>query len=407
VRSILKGLLKYCHRAFYTLFLAALICVYHWNNYREGKFFEPKYFWEEGRITLSKKTESLLDFPIIRVKDKHGIFTQIDPLPRFRTLDGSVAHIAGVGYYMRYLFHQTQPRIFMGPSTPIQRFFFLNQVAWQYPSISARVQSRFPLIRSVIRYASNHGVTPVIVVPPTALSFLRHLAPKKLPTFSPFQINERPMDEDSYFNYQTLVNEFPTEIPDLYQAYQKHLIKKPGSDVFGYMESHWSSLGIALAAKASIENLRRRGFNLLRPQLSYDGESTPDLDDYDFIQYLHLPLGLIRRQAKFQWREKFFRLNETVEDNRSNEGRVIVAGTSHAARFIGTPYSLGNIIADSLKRDLIDFSSRGEGLTGSFIRIKLAKFKWKKGDILIWEFPIHINGRVHDDLPFEIEKPAS
>jgi hypothetical protein len=114
----------------------------------------------------------------------------------------------------------------------------------------------------------------------------------------------------------------------------------------------------------------------------------------EFIGYLQLPSFFVARRPELQWQEPYYTLRSGPA---RGQGRVLVFGTSYAERLKETEWGLGSQLGKALGREVLDLSFHGAGPIGSFIEFQKRGLKYKKGDVLVWEFPVR-----HPPVPAEV-----
>ncbi len=292
----------------------------------------------------------------------------------------SLTKIKEYGYVLRYVLGQYPSFTMVGDRLPYQRFYLREDVCPCYKKQREMNRQSRAVMSGLISSLQKKGVTVVILPIPSKVAVERAHISKRLPScvlWGSLADSAELLEEDATANYEELVAADPAHVVNLNAVYEQWLRAHPDDYLYVPSDSHWSSLGIALAAKAVVDKLggAEPAMTLVKP-VATQGE---------FIGYLQLPSFFVKRSPELQWQEPLHTLSASRGGTR---GRVLVFGTSYAERLKETEWGLGSLLGKTLGREVVDLSFHGAGPIGSFIEFQKKGLQYKKGDIVVWEFPV-------------------
>lgn len=363
-----------------TLFSLAVVA-YHIGNFQNDSFYQPSSLWEPTVIKVYVNLKPVLEWHTVKGKVSE----------RFQAVDFSSQWISRWGYALSFLGRRVPDFLFLGPKDPVQRLYVREEIPFQYPAMRKRIQEGFVhQIQEAIRFFESHGITLIIVPVPTKISIEREQLPKVLPADTIWNAGwttkeMRQGEEDPQLVYRTLVEAAPNHVVDLFTLYQKYKELSPNEELFVPGDTHWSSLGINLAAMGVIMKLRQRGWKIKKPKPHFVKYREPDFK-LDLIRPLQLPQSYLTRAPAFHWEEPLYEISPLIEG--SSQGRIYIAGTCYSKRLSKTTFGFGRILGKALRRTPMDASVVMGGAKGAFARMRAQQWALFSGDVLVWEFPI-------------------
>ncbi len=310
-------------------------------------------------------------------------------LPDHAELDFSAAWLRGWGYRLAYESRRVPDFFFLGPRRPWQRAYVREEIPFQFTSSLSAVETGLAApVRRLVAALAPKGVTVIALPVPTKISLERELLPARLPDAQWWDWDPiyslRSGSEAPESVYRAVTAAAPSETVDLFRVFSAYRASHPDAELFLPADSHWTALGITLAAAAVLDNLRARGWAIPRLTPRAAGEM-PWTYAYDFLTALQLPLAYVARAPQFDWREPLYRLPVTVAPEA---GRLWIAGSSYSRRLQGTGFSLGEQVAGALHRRLILIEHDGGRAAWGLNQMRAAGQKLRRGDVLIWEFAL-------------------
>lgn len=293
-----------------TLSLASLLLIYHLVAIANRHEF----------LSLGQRQESFIQ---IRVGDWYSNkikFLSYGDLKYGESFDYVSKKIKQISYIFRYMVNQVPNFVILGLKEPFQRFYLREEICASYKKeAQQRVRSGIWMAKLIADFEA-HGVTLIVVPIPTKISIEREFLPSKLPSCVLWGVaakDSAELEEYSYENYKAFVDGSPSHILDLYQTYRDYLKHSPGNYVYVPSDTHWSSLGIALAVKEVVYKLKKMGWAL--------GEADLELRSFEsaygeFLSYLQLPDFYVRRSNNLQWTEPLYTVNTNANPPHTNRG---------------------------------------------------------------------------------------
>lgn len=372
----------------FSLIFFLMVLVYHLGNAVAGRFLNPLKALKRNRLEVKLNQESLFALESRGVKPSSGVFRLVDlARVKFKPVDFAAGQIAQVGYSLRYLTHQVNQSIIYGPSQPLQKFVWRDDIQLGFPQRHKNQLRRLTkFVSAQISYLERHGVS-VVVVPPPAQSSVHGEYFTPLPRINPFRAVPSHAGYDPTALYKNFLSTSPRHFVDVLSVLSAYLTSHPDAQLFGPFNSHWTSLGIALASDATISKLRASQSELPTFSIVEAGFAAPHYE-HDFLQNLLLPEYFLKSLSRFQWAEPLYQLKGRGAVSRMSIPRIILAGSSYSTRFKGTPLSLGGMLAESLKSTLVDYSFDGAWASGGLEKMLAEDFHFMPGDLFVWEIPL-------------------
>jgi hypothetical protein len=189
--------------------------------------------------------------------------------------------------------------------------------------------------------------------------------------------------------YERVVTELQAmpsvEVVELQRALVRHASEP--LPLFAYDDTHWTSLGLAWAASATLEVWRGAG---LQPPVKVG--TRPDAPG-DLQYMLALPEG------------RFFRAHAGAEDLYDLPATASPGSCERPVFLLGDSYSncRGQSLARLLTRgsgcNVVDLSVEGDGPVASFPRLHAEQGSRLQGATVLWEFPIRELTRLQGFAP--------
>lgn len=379
--------------------LAALLVVYHLFNLIQGEWFHVEGRWREASLAVSAGGRELA-----------SVESRRRDLPAsYEPVDGASRAWRDLGFRVGYAVGRVPEFLFLGTHEPYQRIYLREEVPFQYPVTAGWVREALvPHLKRVAAHLEGTGVHFVIVPVPTKISIERGRVPTPLPadqTWKPARApaSVRSGTEDAYEVYRTVVDAVPGRTVDLFEAFSLYRERHKGAELFVPADSHWSSLGIAVAADAVMKKLRGEGWRLPDFQLEKLRDRRPYYF-HDLLAPLQLPIGFLRSSPGFQWHEPLYRL---VPEVPQYQGKLLLAGTCYSDRLRPLGLSLGKVLAKALHRTLVDASFRNTDALGPLRRIHSEGWLLEPGDLLVWEFALRLMADPDEPTPLPHLSPAA
>lgn len=371
--------------------LLAGLFIYHALNLVTGETIQWKGTWQPSRLTLSSGSRDLASMESRRSN-----------LPdRFEPIDGTARRWRDLGFRINYGLGRVPEATFLGPKESTQRIYLREEVAFQYPATAGWVRdSLVPHLHALARHLEGSGVHFVIVPVPTKISIERARLPTPLPSDQVWKPLRAPAtlrsgNEDAYEVYRTVAEAVPGRTVDLFEAFSLYRERHKGADLFVPADSHWSSLGIAVAAEAVTRKLKGEGWRLPDFQIEKVRDRRPYYY-HDLLGSMQLPIGFLRSNAAFQWLEPLYRV---VPEVPQYQGKLVLAGTSYSDRLRSLDVSFGKVLASALHRTLVDASVSNTDALGPLRKIKTEGWVLEKGDLFVWEFALRMMASPEEPTP--------
>ncbi len=293
--------------------------------------------------------------------------------------------LKGVGYVIRYWVSQIPDFIIEGAGSGDLEMTERHDILTLDPGVLPTLTGNLDKMSRQIGAWKNSGARVVVIPIPSKLSIERERFPAKLPPCQVWSRCNAPQVESAQTNYAEVVLRVP-EALDLFAVYRSQYLQ--GLDPYLPDESHWSSLGIGLAARAT---LARLGVNPLPEMTEADA-----FEDFHFAkQMLQLPDWYLNRHAgSARHREPTYRFAvlskpSTMRGSDLRANRLVILGTSFCLRLGHTKYGLSNLLAENLQAGLKTYCGTGNGLWGAIGQMELAGESVRGGDIVVWEVPMY------------------
>ncbi len=348
-----------------TFLLMALALVYHTGNFIHSSHFTLRQMLTWSPVKISLNGVNLFEFKSLGKRPlEHPYY------------DWSANATGELGYLLRYKTHQVPDWILYAESRPLQWFFNRDDVFLQFPAatnfIRSVVSSRVSTVTEILE---KNGITVLFIPIPTKISIERNKLAKHLPAISIWGSQNYDTEEAPEKVYKNILEVLPRNTLDLYTVFQND---KPQSSNLLYTPAggHWTSYGIAITAKAVIDYLKSRNIPFGTPFILKS--SKRQFEPAEMLPIV--PSYYADSAPEFAWTNSTFELSNVSHPAITR--RLVIWGTSFSAR------GLGEMLSSSTKLPLSDYSFSGNALFGSLEKMLAKNEKLKKGDILIWEFPL-------------------
>ena len=282
--------------------------------------------------------------------------------------------VGGIGYWIQYRLGRTPEFIFRGERERYQRFYIREEIPLQFANPTEEISWIPQHLIPWIKHLESGGLEVVILPVPTKLSIERKRVPAHLP-------NSDVENENPRGRYARILEALEGHGVDLFSEYESVVAQVPPVDLYVPTDTHWTSRGIALAARALLNRLRATGWKLPSYELVQRDTRRPD-PAWDLFSPFVFPDWVIQR-PEFAWREPLFTLTPTKPI--VNGPRVILAGSCYSNRLKGLDYSLSNLLGSSLGRVSLEVTVPLGTAIDSLYVMHREKWVFQKGDLLVIE----------------------
>ena len=294
---------------------------------------------------------------------------------------------------------------FWSKSEPVM--LFGNWELWVSEGISVPsnlqvVQNSISNIQKIQTLLKSEGWKLVVLPVPTKVSIYRERC--RWPIFEKNLINREPIAEDKADEfYDALMEGLENNnicVVNLQTEFRKYLKRHPDSMIYPPGDSHWSGLGLRLAAQATAVTLEKN-FNFKRRDVSYSFLEVEEIAD---LAQAFDPLAILLGPLK-----NIYRYKDQLVNGEQGKGYIypsdpdaliVVVGTSYSGQFtwhIGEPVGFAWVLALNIENtEVQNAASAGLGSTYSLEKF-IKECKSKKlitnkientNKIVVWEFPI-------------------
>jgi len=328
----------------------------------------------------------------LKYGDKVLVSLDVPSFSTYPKCDVSSRELGELGFIVRYKMGQFPYDSFQGAKgkTP-RRLFARDANHFMYSrAIPELKQNAFlAQIANLTATLDRVGITLVVVLVPLHIAIERDFVPSgPLPPLNRWNELKDPGPEDPYGVYRTAVESNPLHILDLHKIYRDYRQANPDALLYFPGDSHWSSLGIAVASQGVLSFLKQRETNVGVGKVSFDGFNEEKRKS-QLIEYLQLPDAYVTSNPDLHWTEPLYILKNDRKRKlaATNGGRLFVLGTSFTARFIDTGYGFAEMLAAGMGKNLTAFGLAGGGATHGWHRLKYEGNTLRRGDTIVWEMP--------------------
>jgi len=278
------------------------------------------------------------------------------------------------------------------------------------PSNLQVVQNAISNIQNIQTLLNNEGWKLVVVPVPTKVSIYREQI--RWPILEKNLINREPVAKDKADEFYDALMKgcgiYNICAVNLQNEFRNYLKKYPDSMIYPPGESHWSGLGIRLAAEATAATLEKN-LSLKRKNINYSFFEVEEIAD---MAQAFDPLPILLGPLKNIYRYKDQLVNGEQGKGYTYPSKpdalIVVVGTSYSGQFtwhIGEPVGFPWVLALNIENtEVQNAASAGQGSTYSLEKfIKECKSKYlvdskieKTNKIVVWEFPIRDLKNVSD-----------
>lgn len=305
------------------------------------------------------------------------------------------------GAVARYFTHNTRPDILVGKRGRPTFVFIRQEIPYQYAMTAREMEQHYlGQVRPWLQRLTDHGIASLILPMPTKIATERDRL-RYLPEPDAWRVENRDRPVTAHAYIDAIENSLPRATINVQKAYADW--KRTGSSdpLFLPGDTHWSALGVAIAARAAIEKLRQNGWDLKAPRVERTDYRSPERAiSGDLLAGLLIPKGILERLPEFQWSENFYRLAEVTDHCPLRGGRIVLVGTSFSAQRNDTPYGFGPQLAHALHCELIDLNIADGGRALSTLkRMRDQGVTLASQDLVILEFAIRQGWNADEVLP--------
>jgi len=356
-----------------TLAFTVFVVLYHGYSFFSGEYVKLVGLASTSRLEVKIGQRTLISF----------ITPTIAGLRFSERPDGAARAITAKGYIFRYLVGQLPEIFFPGTDRETPWYFIRPEVAYSFDEVvrPALIEGNL-LTREIIDRLEALGVTVVVVPVPTKLSMARSKISGELPqSVSLIKPKADRGPEDARRAYERIVGGDP-RIVNLFEVFER---ESRGHAELSHLrlDTHWNSQGIVWAAGAVLENLRGRGWKLPTPVVQ---RPVVDRAPAYCVDTLQLPEGYLQRKPQLIGTDQYY----SFEPARGPAPwkRIVVFGSSYSVALQGTPFNFATVMSRALGIPLMNMAESGKGSIGSFRRAAKEGFRFLKGDLLVWEYPL-------------------
>ncbi len=376
-------------RSFLTILLGLTAVLYHVYNFRHGAFLRPFAGWSRFEVEASFGGESFA-LPLLTRGDA----------PEAR--DAASKRIGEAGYVMAYEAGRLPAFIFSGRKDPLHRLYLRDEIRFQFEAARALVEKGFtPRIRAFIESLEKRGVTVIVLPVPTKIAIDRDRLPRALPQDSLWEGKSPRGKEDPYAVYKAYVDAAPEHVVDLHRAYVEYHQLFKSAEIYVPSDTHWSSLGIALAVSEVIKKLKALGWSVREPTIRYV-YSSPAVAKFDLLAALELPESYLSTAPQLGWREPMYDVPPVTDSSSAH--KVVVAGSCYAIRLAETDgnepaYGLGAVLGRALGMVSAETNLANVPAAEPLARLVASHWLLERGDLLVWEFAAKTPPGESEELP--------
>jgi len=329
----------------------------------------------------------------LKYGDKILFSRDVPSLISYPKCDASSRELGELGFILRYKVGQFPYDMFQSPKGKTPRRLFARDASDLIYSRAIAETKQNALLLQMTNLAATldrAGITLVIVLVPLHIAIERDFMPSgSLPPLHQWNELKDPGPEDPYGVYQAIVDSAPLHILDLYKIYRDFRQANPDSPLYFPGDSHWSSLGITVAAQGVLNFLKQRGTEVDVGKVSFEGFGDHESKG-QLISFLQLPESYVTSDPDLHWTEPLYILKKdrTLKLAAAGDGRLFVFGTSFTARFNKTGYGFAEMLAAGLGKKLTAWGNPGGGATQSLRYLQHEGFTLRRGDTVVWEMPL-------------------
>lgn len=381
-----------------TLFAVALAFGYQAINARHSNWVGLQRIWKDSTLEFGSKQKRYAAISIPGENHSTGV----------DFIDSGTEKMAKLGYLIKFKLGFLLDWLIPSQQGQYASYILRTEIPFQYPGYARVIGDKYKTIIDEFRRQVEGAGAHLVVLPiPTKLSVHREWAPAQLPMhelWKPSKLTreELAQAEDATVSYKTIIRGNEDISVDLLGLFREYARRNPSKapdfeqSLYGLTESHWTSLGISLAAQGVIKNLIARSWPL-ELKTPVRKSSRPVALDADLITAQQLPKSFVKKHAPFQWTEPLYDWRQKAAAPAG--GRLITLGSSYCKQLSKTAYGLPALLQKATGRALVDACLHGAGFMGSIHELHKKSFQFKKGDLVVWEFPIRFVPGDVDKVP--------
>lgn len=190
--------------------------------------------------------------------------------------------------------------------------------------------------------------------------------------------------------YRQILSADPQGTVDLLGAYAEYKKEHPDALLYRPLDIHWTSLGMAIAAKETVRTLAELGWEVRVPELR-KVRTIPKAHtqmDLFFLRRLFLPDFFVQSRSELEWTEEVYDIDMEAEPVHE---RLILFGSSFSldpAAGKEFQFGFGNRLARALGRELILFAYPGQDFVDAMRKAAESGFTFRPGDLVVVEYPL-------------------
>jgi hypothetical protein len=372
----------------------------------------PAIFISGNMLSLGRHAPQATHWPSLRMTDlnsSHSKVTRldVDVLRQSMQRLPSARFIRQAGNSLRLFLGQSLSWCVWSKDSPAMLFATVELWVSEglTPANQRLVENSLALFRKQHRLLASEGWTLVVVPVPTKLSIYRDRC--SWPVMEKNLLTRQPVERDRADEiYDQLINQLRAAgIPavDLKSLYRQYRVAHPAALLYPAGETHWSGLGMAIAADATAE-LISNTTGIPRRQFTPSYFPVDEIADIA-AAFDPLPFWTSRLTPLYRYQD---RLVDGEKDRgfqyASNPtSLLIVAGTSYTGQFtwhIGHPVGFSWVVGGQLEN--CEFHNNPQAGSGSYAafaqfmrdRHNLAQtFSSRRAltdfsKVVVWEFPV-------------------
>ena len=378
-------------------------------------FLSAILFYCTNLITIKDSANEVIRWPIIKlirsgkviIIDTQLLKQSISRLPATKILrmtGNSIRLVCGTKMAWSF-WSESEPTMLFGKSE-----------LWVSEGISAPsnlqvVQNTIYNILKIQNLLNSEGWKLVVVPVPTKVSIYRERC--QWPILEKNLINREPVTKDKADEfYDTLIKGLEAQnirVVNLQSEFRNYLKRHPDSMIYPRGESHWSGLGLRLAAQATAMTLEKH-FSFKRRDVSYSFLEVEEIADLaQAFDPLPILLGPLKNIYKYKDQLVNGEQGKGYIYPSEPDALIVVVGTSYSGQFtwhIGEPVGFAWVLGLNLENIKIQNAAEaGQGSTFAMQKFLRERGKiilqndktikpYTTSKVLVWEFPVRDIGDI-------------
>jgi len=370
------------------LIALALLLVYHAVAALNSHNYKCPFTWKEDALEIRRGEKR---FALVNTPVTHQGLAPLFP-------DWSSVAISRPGFILRYLLRDLREDVYVGRPQPHRRIYLREEIRAQYPWSDSLFEETYAnQLRGLIRSAEGHRLEFLVLPIPPKMSVERDEFGEVLPPSNTWE-KHPPGVEDFAANYRRILDLDRDRFVDIFGTYRDYRSKHGAADIYMPTDSHWSSLGVGLAAQSVLRHLKNHRYpDIAIPELKIVGHDEQPTEG-DIVRLLSIPKMFSRRFPEFGWHETYYDFDLPAAP--ANARRVVLIGTSYSHYLADTTRGLAALIGKALGRVPVTASSAlGGRLIGSLKDLNERGFKLRSDDLVLFEFATRQPWQADESLP--------